>query len=77
LDGKGFQFYLGSAREGRRVVVEVAPPRAVADRYYQWGGVNRECPISNGLTTVAVGGVDQDLEGARDKNAYAGPILNC
>ena len=77
LIARYFQFYLGSAREGSGVVVEVALPGAMANRYYHRGGVNRECPISNGLTTVAVGGMDQDLRRARDKKTYAGLILNC
>jgi len=35
------------------------------------------CPIPNGLTTVAVRGMDQDLWRARDKKTDAGQILNC
>lgn len=54
FESQRFRFYLGSAREGGRVVVEVVVAMAMANSDDARDYVNRICPISNGLTTVAV-----------------------
>lgn len=51
-----YRSYLGSTREGSRVIVEVVVTMPVANCHNPRSGVNRVCPISNGLTAVAVKG---------------------
>jgi hypothetical protein len=60
------QLYLGSTREGSRVIVEVFLAVSMANCHNARSGVNRVCPISNGLTAVAVRG--NGLEAAEKDN---------
>jgi hypothetical protein len=61
LDHKRVPIYLGTPSLAGGVVVEVVLAMTMADRHDPRGIVNRICPISNGLTTVAVGGMDKNL----------------